>query len=858
MHANDTRKLSAAPTAAAEPPHLRREARALAAFAALPVEAVNDADAYPFEVWEEAPAPAPVAAPVAAPAPARAVNWGSARELREFLDTVFDNLASDPYPEYAITLANRKTRGPGKMDTYPGRALPVHPRARIDLHRLYVSSASCIVEDRGEAAKFLSRKNENLAFFHCVIADDINTKASAPPLAATWEMETSPDNFQFGYKIEPVRATPENSARVAAVYRALIAGGWGDPGVTSACRLFRVPGSVNGKPGTASEYHDFAARLATWRPEATYTLESLEAAFGVEKPTAQTPAASVGGPVRAAGDGGGSAWEENILRGVALHDSLLRLSASMAARGAAREVAIETLRGLMDRSAAPRDARWQARYDAIEGAVDTAMAKFAPANANEAPGGAARRDEALHQRTRAEAAAIGEGLAFTPLAEVMSCEQMLARLVFLSEGPRVADLQNPRRVLTASEATAHFAASVDWVPGGKAMKRVQRLKVWMESPARRTVTSLTFAPGKPLFTLDPAGKECLNTFTGFDDRGETVPESALLWIEHVRWLFRDRGEDVLDFFAHIEQLPGVLVNRAWLHVSDHQGTGRNLLASMLARVWACHVALCVDMPTILGGGFNGQLAGKLLAVVDEINESGSERWAHAEAFKTLITAQARKINPKYGRESIEFNVLRWLMFSNSREALPVGDADRRVEVVVNPEPPRAQAYYDRLAATLDDPETVRGVGLFLRRRDIGAFNPGAHAARTEDKAQLVRNTRSPMASALADFLDEAGERELFLMGEIELVVGQSSVGAGAGRVKAAMEACGLLRLGRYRVSGRQVMVYTRKGDHEKWKAALIGSGAGELLEAELPCRAASAAFRAEAALRPRGFGGTPR
>ena len=67
---------------------------------------------------------------------------------------------------------------------------------------------------------------------------------------------------------------------------------------------------------------------------------------------------------------------DNIGQGLQLHDSLRDLAAKLIASGMGDGAAVNFLRGLMDSSYAPRDDRWQARYDDIPRAVSTASEKI--------------------------------------------------------------------------------------------------------------------------------------------------------------------------------------------------------------------------------------------------------------------------------------------------------------------------------------------------------------------------------------------------------------------------------------------------------------------------------------------------
>jgi hypothetical protein len=86
------------------------------------------------------------------------------------------------------------------------------------------------------------------------------------------------------------------------------------------------------------------------------------------------------GKVNDAGDDGEPVdWDEmisNIISGTDLHDSILRLAASMAGKGMGGPHIKSVLRATMNASTASHDERWQERYDDIRRSVDSAVEKF--------------------------------------------------------------------------------------------------------------------------------------------------------------------------------------------------------------------------------------------------------------------------------------------------------------------------------------------------------------------------------------------------------------------------------------------------------------------------------------------------
>ncbi|MGC4080288.1 MAG: DUF5906 domain-containing protein [Rubrivivax sp.] len=343
-----------------------------------------------------------------------------------------------------------------------------------------------------------------------------------------------------------------------------------------------------------------------------------------------------------------------------------------------------------------------------------------------------------------------------PTQRMLTLTEMLEHLVYLEDGSRVTFLDKPRAVLPLTDFKNAFAGSVERVKGPNGRKvAVSRVKQWLESQARKTVRTQTFAPGRARICDSPDGELSLNLWV---PRAAAAPENwrelARPFFEHVAYLVpvEAERERFLDWLAHIEQQPGVLPHTHYLLRTSQTGIGRNWLAYALARAFAGYVALGFDLAESLRSGFNGALSQRLLAVVDELHEGGprATRSQAAEKLKSMLTEQTRRVNPKYGRQHTEFNCCRFLMFSNHEAALPLAENDRRVVVIENPTQRRGEDYYRRLYALLGDPGLGPAIAQALRARDISGFNPGAIAPMTEAKARTIRAGRSEIEQAVRD------------------------------------------------------------------------------------------------------------
>ncbi|CAP43226.1 primase-helicase family protein [Bordetella petrii] len=355
------------------------------------------------------------------------------------------------------------------------------------------------------------------------------------------------------------------------------------------------------------------------------------------------------------------------------------------------------------------------------------------------------RDEARRRHQKDENARIQDDPQAI-LPPLMSVADMLNDCVWIAAGGQVGRLSAPKTVLPFKDFCDLTACNTTEVsePESKAKPRqVPNAMLWKRDPNRKTVTTRTFHAGASAICRDPDGEMAMNSWRPIERSRPTADVQPFL--DHVDYLIADTAECevFLDWLAHIEQQPGVLPHYGWLHIAENTGTGRNWLASVLARVWRGYVAPNVDLPALLESQFNGMLAGRVLAMVDEVQEGGGENpFRHANRLNAIVNAEERILNPKFGRQHKEHNSCRWLVFSNYENALPLKGTDRRWRVVRHNAAPRPPEEYTRLYALLGNAEFINAVGVFLRDRDISKFNPGERPPMNDAKRAALSASRS--------------------------------------------------------------------------------------------------------------------
>ena len=590
-----------------------------------------------------------------------------------------------------------------------------------------------------------------------------------------------------------------------------------------AARVLRVPGTVNRKHGKSP------CRFISRDPDRKYLVSTIRlaldtyaarAAAKAHQPLAHPDASNhilQGSPPFAAGVSsvaaalaGSSSWGIEPTAVGGRNTALCSLLGHAYAKGHTPDTFRITATEWNSRCQPPMDT------DEVERTL-LSMWKTHLSHHPDAGVAAARREA-----QRKENAEIGTGEQFCPQPEVLKTEDMLGRFIFLSDGSRVFDTKYPKHVLSLADFRNTFAASCSSVPTGAfsttgtaKTKSVPNFKAWLDSPQRLSAYSTTFDASASVYAKDPNGRKCVNMWTGFDRSIDPGAADVSFILEQIRWLFKDRANDFLDWLAHIEQHPGVLPHTMWLHISSYTGTGRNAIARLLSRVFSGYAAMSLALERVLDSGFNDELASKVLAVVDEIRIGGKDQWRHSETLKQMITAQVRHINVKYGRKSVEANACRFLVFSNHRNALPIDDNDRRIEVVISDARPKDAAHYSKLYRDVDDIKVVAAFAQFLRERDLSLFTPGRHALKNADKAQVVAVTGSDEYSALMEFT-EIYTPPLVTAERLARVAGLLPYSSDARRFKFAAMDAGWLKVGRPSVKGKRVVIYAKKETVAQW------------------------------------------
>lgn len=461
------------------------------------------------------------------------------------------------------------------------------------------------------------------------------------------------------------------------------------------------------------------------------------------------------------------------------------------------------------------------------------------------------RDERRRERQKAENLRLQQPPEDSPPPD-MSPQQMELDCVWIAEGSMVGRISDPLQVLSFTDFAGLTASSVTIQTDGGRVRPVANAVLWKQSSIRQTVLTRTFHAGAGPICRDPDGKPALNAWRPIQRWPAATDPGP--FIDQVGYLFPDQGERdaFLNWLAHLEQRPGELPHYGWLHIAEHTGTGRNWLASLLARVWRGYVAPNVDLPALLDSQFNGQLAGRVLAIVDEVQEAAGENpYRHTNRLKSLVNAEYRDLNPKFGRQYREHNACRWLVFSNHENALPMNDTDRRWRVVKHAAAPRDPGVYAALYARLADAEFVNAVGVYLQQRDIRAFNPGERPPMNDAKRAAVAASKT-LIQRYAEQLMKRWPADVVTNADAAEVLSDGAERSLTPAMRRALEELGCASFDRTLKIRRQVHRCWVLRNHAHWLAAAPSEVAAEAARARHVFEAQSAGQVLADSVEPHG------
>jgi hypothetical protein len=655
-----------------------------------------------------------------------------------------------PEGETALIVRQKPKLKDGALDFHADGAVKATWPAFLPSHRTkageswYGNTASFIVERFKDG--HVSASAANCEYILVMMLDDIGTKSKTPPLPPTWIMETSAGSFQWGYAFNEQPTKGEFSAAIKAIADA----GYTDPGAINAVRNFRLPGSVNLKPGR----DNFEARLVEFHPERDYSLPEICAALGV------TPAAADSltlRPIRISDDGADDvlAWlsAQGLLlsnpnqagwAGVICPNSEQHSDGNPEGRYMPANRAYCCLHG----HCVDLDSRtfldWVAdnggpkhtpglREELFTAAMEGALAKLTPNDVF--------TDEAAERIAEVERKELGR----------VEKAEWYDRFAYIQDDESYFDMRDRREISRQTFNALFRHISCKSIHTGRKIEASVCFDENRQEKGAKALVGITYAAGESVLVSrdgDIYGNRWRNA------RPPVAAGDITPWLDHCRKLVPDASEleHIFDVMAFKVQHPEIKINHAVLHGGD-QGSGKDTMwAPFIWSVCGPHLKNrgLLDNDT-MSSQFGYALESEIL-ILNELKEpDAKERRALANKLKPVIAAppDMLSVNRKGLHPYQMANRMFVLAFSNDQVPISLDSQDRRWFCVWSHAPkmtPDAAAKMWKWYAA----GGFAAIGAWLHARDVSAFNPGAAPMMTEFKLNLVEHGLSIAESYLVE------------------------------------------------------------------------------------------------------------
>jgi hypothetical protein len=653
-------------------------------------------------------------------------------------------------PEGETFLVVRQKPVGKELQFYPDGGVKATWPAFLPTHRMkdgqswYGNTASFILDRFIDG--YARASAANCEYVLCMVLDDIGSKSKTPPLAPTWIMETSPDNYQWGYAFTEEQPTKgEFSAAITAIAEA----GYTDAGAINPVRNFRLPGSVNLKPGRDG----FASRLVEFHPERQFSLPPICEALGVVP--AETTAAFK--PIRVSDDGA-----DDVLAWLSGQGLVLRKPNAEGWAGVVCPNEAQHTDGSPEGRYNPSMRAYCCYHGHCTELDSGAFLSWVSENGgpSHAPG---LRDELLASMMTDALGKLHPTEAFPDeakrvIAEVERKElgrttrsEWYARFCYVQEGDHYFDLQD-RREISRSTFNALFRHIECKSLFGKRPK-IEASYCFDENRqdmGAKALVGITYAAGEGVLVArdgDVYGNRWRDARPAIEaDAGADISP----WLDHCEALIPEASEreHIFNVMAYKVQHPEVKINHAVLHGGD-QGCGKDTLWAPF--IWAvCGPQLknrgLLDNDT-LGSQWGYALESEIL-ILNELKEpEARERRALANKLKPIIAAppDMLTINRKGLHPYDSLNRMFVLAFSNDPVPISIDSQDRRWFCVWSSAPRMAPDAAARLWGWYKA-GGYEAIAAWLRARDVSA------PAWTEFKANLVEHGMSIAESYLVEMM----------------------------------------------------------------------------------------------------------
>jgi hypothetical protein len=614
---------------------------------------------------------------------------------------------------------------------------------------IYGNTGSFIL-DRFADGK-VSASSANCEYVLVMMLDDIGTKSKEPPLAPTWIMETSEGSFQWGYAFKDQPTKGDYTAAIKAIAKA----GYTDPGATNAVRNFRLPGSINLKPGR----DNFVSKLIHFKPELEYTLEEICTALDVIPDPADT-ATNVA--IRLADTGKDSVvtWlnEQGMIlspangegwMGIVCPNNEQHTDGNIEGRYKPLDRSFCCLHGHCVDFSSQMFLDWVAtnggptvdhglRDELLAEKMNMALSKLTPNDIY--------RDTAAELIAEVERKELGR----------IEKSEWYRRFAYIQDDESYFDMQDRREVSRQTFNALFRHISCNSIHTARKVEASICFDENRQANGAKALVGVTYAAGEDVIVTRDGDLYGNRWRDARPELSGAKNESIAMWMNHCKELVpeADELEHIFDVMAFKVQHPEIKINHAILHAGD-QGSGKDTFWAPF--IWAVCGNHSKNRGIMDNNSVNSQWGYQLeseILIINELKEpDAATRRQLANQLKPIIAAppEMLPINRKGLHPYMMANRLFVLAFSNDPVPISLDSQDRRWFCVWSAAPrmdsDKAKKMWDWYRAG-----GFAAIAQWFCARDVSRFNPSAPPMWTEFKANLVEHGMSMAESYLVEML----------------------------------------------------------------------------------------------------------
>ena len=320
-------------------------------------------------------------------------------------------------------------------------------------------------------------------------------------------------------------------------------------------------------------------------------------------------------------------------------------------------------------------------------------------------------------------------------------------------------------------AAASINARIPWIEiGEKPVKPTD----WLDR--NRPVETMTWYPGFPMVIpdklmleggfVDHKGVNCFNLYRP-PERRPGRAAAAVRWLDHLRKIYPDDWQHIVNYFAHCVQNPHEKINHA-LVLGGTPGIGKDMMIAPLRDAVGPWNFMNVS-PKMIMGRFTGHLRSVVLRISEahDLGDSGVDRFALYEHLKTITAAppETHRIDEKNRREYDVFNVNATIITTNHlTDGVYLPEDDRRHYVAWSDAQKEdfTDGYWTSLKGWFDG-GGIWHVAAYLAQLNISGFNPKAPPPKTAAFWQIVAANADSQDAELLDAIERMGNPDAFIL-----------------------------------------------------------------------------------------------